>query len=94
MMNFRRPKYIGYVFETNLVGSGKADSYVRALDILCNMLIIQPLGFEDCIDIWNITSLQRIGSKWGHPLEVSGQAAMSIPLYFYLKNQVSLLHYN
>ena len=65
MMNFRRAKYIGYVFETNLVGSGKADSYVRALDILCNMLIINPLGFEDCIDIWNITSLQRIAELKG-----------------------------
>ncbi len=27
--------------------------------------------------------------QWGHPLEVSGQVAMSIPLLFYLKNQVS-----
>ena len=41
-----------------------------------------------------VTYQPIVRKKWGHPLEVSGQAAMSIPLYFYLKNQVSLLHYN
>jgi putative restriction endonuclease len=51
---------MSYVHETNVLGSGKASSYVRALDILNEMLRIKPLGFEDCIDIWNITSLQRI----------------------------------
>jgi putative restriction endonuclease len=60
MLNRFRSAYIAYVHETNLTGSGKASSYIRALDILSEMLRIKPLGFEDCIDIWNITSLQRI----------------------------------
>jgi putative restriction endonuclease len=55
-----RIEYSNYIYETNISGSGKASSYVRALDILSEMLRIKPLGFEDCIDIWNITSLQRI----------------------------------
>lgn len=60
MPNRFRSAYIAYIHETNLTGSGKASSYIRALDILSEMLRIKPSGFEDCIDIWNITSLQRI----------------------------------
>ena len=59
-MHFRRTQYTSYVFETNLVGSGKANSYVRALEVLSEMLKTKSFGFDDCIDIWNITSLQRI----------------------------------
>lgn len=59
-MHFRRSQYTNYIYETNLVGSGKASSYVRALEILSEMLKIKPFGFDDCTDIWNITSLQRI----------------------------------
>lgn len=60
MSDRSRSAYIAYIHETNLTGSGKASSYIRALDILSEMLRIKPSGFEDCIDIWNITSLQRI----------------------------------
>ncbi len=52
--------YSTYIHEVNISGSGKASSYIRALDILSEMLRSRPFGFEDCIDIWNITSLKRI----------------------------------
>lgn len=52
--------YSKYLIETNINGSGKATSYIRALDLLSEMLIIQAFGFEDCIDIWCVTSLKRI----------------------------------
>ncbi len=55
-----RSRYSSYILETNLAGSGKATSYIRALDLLSEMLCIQSFGFEDCIDIWNVTSLARI----------------------------------
>jgi putative restriction endonuclease len=55
-----KSKYSLYVSETNISGSGKATSYIRALDLLSEMLIVKSFGFDDCIDIWNITSLQRI----------------------------------
>ena len=49
-----------YIHQTNLSGSGKATSYIRALDLLSQMLIIEPFSFEDCIDIWAVTSLKRV----------------------------------
>ena len=60
MNRSKREEYIAYVYATNILGSGKASSYIRALDILTEMLKIKSFGFEDCIDIWNVTSLQRI----------------------------------
>jgi putative restriction endonuclease len=55
-----KQEYSHHIKATNLEGSGKASSYIRALDILSEMLSIEAFGFEDCIDIWSITSLQRI----------------------------------
>lgn len=52
--------YSKYLTETNVRGSGKATSYIRAMDLLSEMLIIQAFGFDDCIDIWCVTSLKRI----------------------------------
>ena len=49
-----------YLNAINLTGSGKASSYIRALDLLSQMLMVEPFGFEDCIDIWNMTSLKRV----------------------------------
>lgn len=55
-----RLEYSNYIYETNIFGSGKASSYIRALEVLSEMLQIKPFGFDDCIDIWHITSMQRI----------------------------------
>ena len=40
--------------------TGKAASYVRALDLLSQMLHAVPKGFADCIDIWNVHSVSRL----------------------------------
>lgn len=53
-------QYSEYLYKTNIAGSGKATSYVRALDLLSDMLRIRSFGFEDCIDIWNVISIGRI----------------------------------
>jgi putative restriction endonuclease len=55
-----RTEYCNYIFETNMLGSGKASSYIRALDVLGEMLQIKSYGFNDCVDISSITSLQRL----------------------------------
>lgn len=55
-----RIEYSNYLTKTNISGSGKATSYIRALDLLSEMLIIQTFSFDDCIDIWSVTSLKRI----------------------------------
>jgi putative restriction endonuclease len=41
-------------------GSGKAKSYLRALDLLGQMLAQEPMGFADCTDIWSVTDLDRL----------------------------------
>jgi hypothetical protein len=40
--------------------TGKAASYVRALDLLLKMLVAVPKGFPDCVDIWNVRSVSRL----------------------------------
>lgn len=55
-----KSQYSEYLYKINLSGSGKATSYIRALDLLSQMLMIEPFGFEDCIDIWAVTSLTRV----------------------------------
>jgi putative restriction endonuclease len=55
-----KTQYSLYINQTNISGSGKATSYIRALDLLSEMLIVRSFGFDDCIDVWNVTSLQRI----------------------------------
>jgi len=53
-------KYSLYINQNNIAGSGKATSYIRALDLLGEMLLIESFGIIDT-NIWNITSVQRIG---------------------------------
>jgi len=40
--------------------TGRASSYVRALDLLSLMLSAVPKGFSDCVDIWNVRSVSRL----------------------------------
>lgn len=60
MDNLKRSGFITYIFESNISGSGKASSYLRALDLLSEMLQIKAFGFDDCVDIWAVTSLHRL----------------------------------
>ncbi|CAA0096424.1 Uncharacterised protein [BD1-7 clade bacterium] len=52
--------FLTYLNATNIAGSGKASSYVRALDLLSEMLALSPFSFGDCIDIWHVHALNRI----------------------------------
>ncbi|MCB1205438.1 MAG: HNH endonuclease [Verrucomicrobiae bacterium] len=49
-----------YLETDELPGSGRATSYVRALDLLSEMLKQAPMGFSDCIAIWESISLGRM----------------------------------
>lgn len=49
-----------YLQEENLAGSGRASSYLKALQWLRQMLEIQSYGFDDCVDIWSIESDGRL----------------------------------
>lgn len=44
--------FTNYIKATNLTGSQKANSYIKALDILSSLIKHEPYGFNDCKDIW------------------------------------------
>jgi putative restriction endonuclease len=49
-----------YLSSQSSTKTGKAASYVRALDLLSKMLGAVPKGFADCVDIWNVRSVSRL----------------------------------
>ncbi|MSU26480.1 MAG: hypothetical protein EXS27_01025, partial [Pedosphaera sp.] len=49
-----------YLNVENVGGSGKASSYLKALDWLRQMLEIESYGFSDCINIWSVQSFARL----------------------------------
>jgi len=59
-----KQKFEDYIHSGNVPGSGKASSYVRALDLLSEMLKAHPMGFADCQLIWSINSNERIESLY------------------------------
>lgn len=52
--------YALHLRSNNLEGSGKASSYLRALELLEAMLRERPEGYEDCRDIWAVDSVERL----------------------------------
>lgn len=57
---YMRDEFIKYINATNQDGSNKASSYIKALDWLVEMLRARPFDFSDCIDIWNVRSVERL----------------------------------
>lgn len=55
-----RDGYIEYVNKSNKEGSQKANSYIRALDILCKLLKYDSKGFNDCVHVWSVESIDRV----------------------------------
>ena len=52
--------YEAHLRATNVEGSGKASSYLRALELLQQMLREKPVGFGDCRNIWAVDSIERL----------------------------------
>jgi putative restriction endonuclease len=52
--------FSNFINDTNVAGSGKAKSYIRALDLLSEMLQKKPLGFSDCKNLWVVVSVDRL----------------------------------
>lgn len=57
-----RENFEDYILRNNKAGSGKAASYIRALDLLCEMLNEDSFGFDECSVIWNVSSIERLRS--------------------------------
>ena len=55
-----RKSYRQYAHSGNLSGSGRASSYVRALDLLQEMIKAVPKGFSDCENIWSPPPIERL----------------------------------
>jgi putative restriction endonuclease len=55
-----REAFQQYLMASNVEGSGKASSYVRALDLLAQMIAQVPAGFTDCREVWRVDSVERL----------------------------------
>lgn len=49
-----------HLIASNTTGSGKARSYLRAIDLLSQMLKKEPYAFSDCINVWSTSSVERL----------------------------------
>ena len=61
--------YRNYVFETNLSGSKKASSYLRALDMLGEILALSGGPFQAISSLWECTSPQLIDELYHYTKE-------------------------
>ncbi|MFT6908398.1 MAG: putative restriction endonuclease [Oleiphilaceae bacterium] len=52
--------FTDYIKATNITGSQKANSYIRAIDILNQLIRHESLGFYDCKDVWRVESVERL----------------------------------
>lgn len=66
-----------YLYQENKEGSGKASSYLKGLEWLEAMLRIEPFGFEDALDLWSITSVERLIELRERVLEEQKQGSAS-----------------
>ena len=52
--------FTDYIKATNVAGSQKANSYIRAIDILNQLISSESFGFYDCVDVWKVDSVERL----------------------------------
>ena len=64
-----------YLNEDNIAGSGKASSYIKAIDWLTQMLKIESYGFSDCLDIWSVNKPDRLVELRSFVLEEQKKSA-------------------
>lgn len=67
--NDMRVIYSRYMDEQNVGGSGKASSYVRALDLLGPILAKNGSKLPTCSDVWTILSADKIAEIYEYVLE-------------------------
>jgi putative restriction endonuclease len=64
-----RAIYSQYMDDQNVEGSGRAASYVRALDLLGPILAKHGSKFPDCSDVWEVQTVERIAALYTYILE-------------------------
>lgn len=55
-----RSAFDAHLKATTRSGSNKRTSYIRGLDLLERMLSAHPFGFEDCKEVWQVNSVERL----------------------------------
>ena len=65
----KRELFQNFILSTNKKGSGKANSYMRALDLLSEMIKEEPKGFADCENIWEVSDEFRLNQLYNLVLE-------------------------
>ena len=65
----KRELFHNFILSTNKKGSGKANSYMRALDLLSEMIKEEPKGFADCENIWEVSDEFRLNQLYNLVLE-------------------------
>lgn len=63
--------FTDYIKATNLTGSQKANSYIKALDILGLLIKHEPYGFNDCQNVWKVESVERLCQLYAFVLQQS-----------------------
>lgn len=62
-MQDNKEVYTQYLRASNVDGSGKASSYVRSLDLLSQMLGVKSFGFDDCENVWAVSSRATVRKR-------------------------------
>ncbi|HBR94057.1 MAG TPA: hypothetical protein DEA90_07820 [Opitutae bacterium] len=78
-----REAYRAYLYGSNLKTSRKASSYLRAIDLLKQMLQREAYSFSDCVDIWNVKSVERLQALYEFVLteaKLGDQTPWHIPI--------------
>ena len=86
--------FANYLRATNVGGSGKAASYLRALELLEEMLKAVPSGFEDCREIWSVSSLERLIQLRSRVLLSSLTLLLSVTSRSLIRDTVSVRLFN
>ena len=73
-----KDSFTKFIKATNLTGSNKADSYIKAMDLLCKMLKAVPFSFKDCTNVWAISSSQRVHELYEFVLQESKKGSSSL----------------
>ena len=55
-----KQQFTDHIRKSNITGSNKASSYIKAIDWLCKMIATAPQGFDDCLNIWSVSSVERL----------------------------------
>jgi len=73
-----RDRFKYFLNENNKPGSNKASSYLRAIDLLCEMIERKSAGFSFVQKLWDIQDLNVLEPLYLHILQEAGKGESSI----------------